>query len=73
MIRRRDGCHALLTHEQWQLLVDVLDGHYDQRKLEGAQDVLTRTAPLRWLEEAEATDEARRAAAEAGEHSEANG
>lgn len=64
MIRLSDGCQALLTREQWQLLVDVLDGDYDQRKLEYAQDALTRAAPSVWLEEAEAADEARREAEE---------
>lgn len=60
MIRVSDGCHALLTREQWQLLMDVLDGHYDHRKLERAQDALTCAAPLAWLEDAEADHDARR-------------
>lgn len=54
----------MLNREQWQLLVDVLDGNYDRRKLEDAQDTLTRAAPLAWLEAAERADDARRAAAE---------
>lgn len=54
--------YAALDREQWQLLVDVLDGDYEQRKFEEAQDALTRAAPLRWLEEAEAADEALREA-----------
>lgn len=65
MIRLCDGCQAVLTRDQWQLLVDVFDGDYEQRKLEAAQDALTRAAPLRWLEEAEAADDARREAEEA--------
>ena len=60
MRRLSDACHAFLTREQWQLLVDVLDGDYDQRKLEDAQDALTRAAPLVWLQDAEAADDARR-------------
>lgn len=64
MSRWMHGNHATLDREQWQLLVDVLDGHYDQRKLEDAQDALTRAAPQPWLEEAEAADEACHAAAE---------
>lgn len=51
---------AVLNRDQWQLLVDILDGDYDQHKLETAQDVLTRVAPHLWLEEAEVVDEARR-------------
>lgn len=66
----RFGNHATLEREQWQLLVDVLDGHYDERTLEEAQDALTRAAPLAWLEEAEAADEDRRAAEERGKESE---
>ena len=58
------GSHALLDQDQWQLLVEVLDGEYDWRKLEDAQDVLTRAAPSAWLEEAEAAEEARRAVGE---------
>lgn len=58
------GSHATLEREQWQLLVDVLDGRYDQRKLEDAQDALTRAAPLAWLVEAEVTEESCRIEAE---------
>lgn len=60
MRRLVNASYAALDREQWQLLVDVLDGDYDQRKLEEAQDALTRAAPLTWLEEADAADEARR-------------
>lgn len=60
MRRLVNASYVALDREQWQLLVDVLDGDYDQCKLEEAQDALTRAAPLRWLEEADAADEARR-------------
>lgn len=61
----RHSNHATFDREQWQILVEVLDGHYDDRRmLENAQDVLTRAAAQPWLEEAEAIDEARRVASE---------
>lgn len=55
------GDHAELTRAQWQLLVDVLDGYKDQRKLEDAQDALTLAAPHSWIEEAEAEEGAKSA------------
>jgi len=62
------GTHVALSHEQWQLLVDVLDGNYDRHTLETAQDVLTLVAPPMWLYEADVVDEAQRIAAEHGEN-----
>ena len=56
MMRYSD--RAVLNHDQWQLLVDVLDGNCDQRMVEEAQDVLTRTAPHLWLAGADLVDEA---------------
>jgi len=58
----RHGNRASLDHEQWQLLVEVLDGDYDERKLEAAQDVLTLAAPWGWLQEAEMVHEVLREA-----------
>lgn len=54
------GDRAVLDHDQWRLLVDVLDGNCDRHMLEKAQDALTRSAPQLWLEEAEVVDEAHR-------------
>lgn len=54
------GDRAALDHDQWQLLVDVLDSNCDRHMLEKAQDALTRSAPQLWLEEAEVVDEAHR-------------
>ena len=62
MSRLRNGGDAALGREQWQLLVEVLDGDYDERKLEAAQDVLTLAAPWGWLQEAEMVDEVLREA-----------
>lgn len=58
----RFGNRASLDRNQWQLLVEVLDGDYDERKLEAAQDVLTLVAPWMWLQEAEMVHEVLREA-----------
>lgn len=71
MRRSVNASYAALGREQWQLLVEVLDGDYDERKLEEAQDVLTRAAPLVWLQEAEMVDEVLREAEAARDGGEA--
>lgn len=62
MRRSVNTSYAALGREQWQLLVEVLDGDDDERKLEEAQDTLTLAAPLMWLQEAEMVDEVLREA-----------
>lgn len=71
MSRLRNGVYAALDRQQWQLLVEVLDGDYDEHKLEAAQDVLTLAAPWGWLQEAEMIDDVLREAEAARDSGEA--
>lgn len=54
----RYGIYATLDRDGWQTLVDVLDGCTDRHAREAAQDALTRAAPIAWLAEAEAAEDA---------------
>lgn len=71
MSRLRNDRYAALDRQQRQLLVEVLDGDYDERKLEAAQDVLTLAAPSGWLQDAEMVDEVLREAEAARDTGEA--